>query len=193
MFFRDRTKVFFTVRDGEPILQDSQGMRDFSSNLPDSKVLPEKPYKLYGAFWTCAGWTGLSFRLVKNFILNGSIFPRALSRPIYFSQKLPCQRLSVLQQHQWKHFFQQVPSHLSEVMCISLPYSYEESNEVCISLCGWTGELGQIALWPAWWPWQRIRVLTSHHSLRVLRCTHSLGNFSLKRLTTDLEMILNIL
>lgn len=91
------------------------------------------------------------------------------------------------------NIFQQAPSHLSAVMSILLPYSYKKSNEIHVSFCGWTRELWQIALWLVWWQWQRIHVLTSCHSLWVLRCTHSQGNFSLKHLTTDLEMILNIL
>lgn len=89
---------------GEPILQDTQGIRDFSSNLPGSKEVSKKPCKLWVPLWTCAGWTGLSFRLIKNFNLNWSNFPRALSKPTCSSQKLPRQRMGVFQQYQWKHF-----------------------------------------------------------------------------------------
>lgn len=143
----------------------------------------------------CRGWKSLSFWLITKFILNPRSFQRTLLKAIYFSPKLHFQRLNINED-----IFQQICFHLCEIMCISHFFFCQ-----VFTVLQWGKPWGlHLTLWVDQGAQADCCVThlvamskTScpdlHHSLWVLRCTGSLENFSLKHLTTDLEMILNIL
>lgn len=122
---------------GELALQDHQQIRHLSLNLPGSQEYQKSPTSFVFPSDLVQDTQASSSNSSKILSRARVLFPRALSKPTYFSQKLLCQRMSNFQKHQRKH--QWAPSHPSGCAHFTPIFLWEKQWGLCLTL--WEGRL----------------------------------------------------
>lgn len=122
---------------GELILQDHQQIRHLSLNLCGSQEVSKEPYKFCVPLWSCGEWSNLSFRLIKNFVLNQSSFSQSFIKSNIFLPKASLSKHEHVPETSMRTFFSELPP-IPYVECISLPYSHErEAKRLVSHFVGW--------------------------------------------------------